>query len=187
MRTPTPGPRTSPTRWLVVGLVVLSLAVPRARASSEYEIKAAFLYNFAKFVEWPAEAFASESTPFRIGLLGDGPLPEVLPGLVSREQVRNRPIEIRRLHSKQDLAGCHLLFVSRSETKRLNEFLPAAAKAGLLVVGEDPEFLTQGGMITFVLVDKTVRFDINKAALAQAGLKVSSKLLAIARHVQDQP
>lgn len=171
--------------WL--GLLVLGLCGSAGRAPSEYEIKAAFLYNFAKFVEWPAPSFKGDTAPFVLGIVGEDPFGNVLSAVVEHEQVKGRPVEIRRYHEGEDFTGCHLLFISRSEAARLRQLLPLAEKNCILTVGEDPEFLSQGGMINFAVVEKSVRFDINKKAMTQARLKISSKLLAVARAVLDDP
>lgn len=168
-----------------LGLLVLALCCSAGRTPSEYEVKAAFLYNFAKFVEWPAPSFKSETTPFVLGIVGEDPFGDALPAVVEHEQVRGRRVEIRRYREGEDFTGCHLLFISRSEAKRLRQLLLAAGKSGILTVGEDADFLSQGGMINFALVSKSIRFDINKKATTQAGLKISSKLLAVARSVLD--
>jgi hypothetical protein len=170
-----------------LGLLVLGLCCSAGRSPSEYEVKAAFLYNFAKFVEWPAPSFKSETAPFVLGIVGEDPFGNALPAVVEHEQVKGRPVEIRHYREGEDFTGCHLLFISRSEAKRLRQLLPAADKNSILTVGEDADFLSQGGMINFALVNKSVRFDINKKATTQAGLKISSKLLAVARSVVDEP
>ena len=172
-------------RRIGLGLLVVGLCGSAGRAPSEYEVKAAFLYNFAKFVEWPAASFKGDTTPFVLGIVGEDPFGSTLSALVEREQVKGRPVEIRRYHEGEDFAGCHLLFISRSEAARLSQLLPLAEKHSVLTVSEHPDFLSQGGMINFALVKQSVRFDINKKATTQAGLKISSKLLAVARAVLD--
>lgn len=173
--------------WLCLGAWVTTPA-PGAvgnelPAATEHEVKAAFLYNFAKFVDWPPRAFAEAGSPLVIGLVGEDPLGEVLPALVRSEQVKGRPLEVRRLAPDGELAGCHLLYLSRSEAARTQEILERVRQQPVLTVSDQEDFLAQGGMINFVLFRGTVRFEINAAAAQAARLKLSSKLLAVARAV----
>ena len=169
---------------LLLATVTIWLGMAQAWAASEYEVKAAFLYNFAKFVEWPDAFFAGESKPLVVGILGEDPFGNALPSVVEHETVKGHSVEVRHYHGLDEVVGCHVLFISRSETNRLKEVLRALDGRPMLTVGEADDFLSHGGMIRFVLVDKSVRFDINTQAVTQAGLKISSKLLAVARSIR---
>jgi len=174
-------------RWraAIHGLLLgLSLGVTVARAAPEYEVKAAFLYNFAKFIEWPAQTFTNPSVPFVLGIVGEDPFGDQLAGIAQREKIKGRPLEIRHYRPGDDLTGCQVLFVARAETARAQELLRVAQEKSILSVGEEGDFLDAGGMIAFAIVEKNVRFDIDTRAMGKAELKCSSKLLAIARQVR---
>lgn len=156
-----------------------------AEQPTEYEVKAAFLFNFSKFIEWPSAAFENNQSPVIIGLVGENSMEEILTTLVKGEKVKNRAISIRRFSANDDLTPCHLLFVSRSEGNRTKAILDRLKKRCILTIGEMDDFLKLGGMISFVIVQENVRFDINQKALEQAGLKASSRLLAVARSVNN--
>jgi hypothetical protein len=162
---------------------LLSVGDGRAQESqpTEYQIKAAFLFNFAKFVEWPPAAFAEATSPMIIGILGDNPFGEDLEKTVSNKTVNNRPITIKKeFRSLADATNCHMLFISTSEKQRLPEIFKALRGASVLTVGETDRFTETGGMINFVLEGNKTRFQINEATAKSAGLKISSKLLSLA-------
>ncbi len=152
----------------------------------EYAVKAAFLFNFTKFVEWPPAAYADERSPLKICVLGDDPFGKALQG-VKGEEVGGRRLDLAHLDNDNHLEACHVLFVSRSERDRLPRILADLHGAPVLTVGDTPGFTDQGGMINFVLEGSKVRFDINQDAAERAGLKISSRLLALAKHVKGRP
>ncbi len=174
---------------MLLGLAVLPLlsgAAPMAepsRYSREYQIKAAFLFNFARFVEWPAAAFGSSDSPLSLCVLGEDPFGSALDETVRGEKVRDRRLEVRRTSEVVDLDACQLVFVSASERSRLAEILSALGSRSVLTVGEVEEFAARGGVINFVLVDNRVRFEINPGAAKRSGLKISSELLRLGRIV----
>ena len=147
---------------------------------TEYQVKAAFLFNFAKFVEWPPRAFASETAPLVIGILGDNPFHEDLAQTIRNKSIDSHPLELREVRSPTEFTNCHILFISTSEKERLPEILKALKGSSVLTVGETERFLETGGMVNFVLQGTKVRFQINNAAAAGAGLKISSKLMSLA-------
>jgi hypothetical protein len=149
----------------------------------EYPVKAAFLYHFLEFVEWPA---ASPLPPSRvtIGVLGRDPFGEVLDKAILKKVVAGRTLTVRRFTSIAALERCEILFISSSEMPRLAEILGRLKGAAVLTVGEADSFAQRGGMIGFVLEDDRVRLEINRAAAERAGLQISSKLLAVARLVK---
>ena len=150
----------------------------------EYEVKAAFLFNFAQFIEWPAKAFAGANAPFVVGVLGDDPFGHVLDQTVQGETVNGRRLTLKRSNRLEDLTGCHILFVSRSEKARWPHLFSTLGSPGVLTVGESDQFLRQGGVINFVTTrDNKVRFEINLAAAEQQGLKINAKLLKVAQTV----
>jgi hypothetical protein len=155
---------------------------PALGAPKEYEVKAVYLYNFAKFVEWPAFAFEKPQTPYSICVLGTDPFGELL-DIAAAESVQGRRMTVRRLGDVKNVAGCHILFVAPSERRRLGAILESLGKFPTLTVGEDEDFTRVGGCMRFFLVDDKVRFEINVQATERAQLKVSAKLLSLARVV----
>ncbi|HWX18719.1 MAG TPA: YfiR family protein [Candidatus Binatia bacterium] len=147
---------------------------------TEYQIKAAFLFNFAKFVEWPKTAFAGVTAPIVIGILGENPFHDDLARVTRNKTIDDHPLVIKELRSPGEAANCHILFISTSEKKRLPEILGSLRGASVLTVGEMDRFTEAGGMINFVLEGSKIRFQINKDAATSAGLKISSKLLSLA-------
>jgi len=157
----------------------------QAQDAGEYSVKAAFLYNFAKFVEWPPEALGGGS-PVVLGVLGDDPFGASIDQTVAGKTANGRQILIRRLRWGQDLKQCQILFISSSERKRLKQILDALRGSSVLTVGDMEQFSQQGGMIQFVIDQSRVRFEVNVGAAEQARLRLSSKLLALARSVRGK-
>lgn len=151
---------------------------------SEYEIKAAFLYNFAKFVEWPAKYFSNASKAFRL-CIADANLIDDAFATIRGAAVKGRELEIKEYRGIEDLESCHILFVTRSRDKDLAGIIAAATHNNVLTVGETKGFTQQGGIINFILVEKKVRFEINIDAAKRSGLKISSKLLSLAKIVKE--
>jgi len=157
----------------------------QAKVASEYEIKAAFLYNFAKFVEWPPSAFADPKQPLAICVFGHDPFGRALEEALLGKSVGERRVLLGRAQQVSDLAGCQIIFVSASESSRLRELLARLHNQPALIVGESEGFASGGGTIQFVLDQNRVRFAINPDAAERTGLKISSKLLALATIVHD--
>jgi hypothetical protein len=146
---------------------------------TEYQIKAAFIFNFAKFVEWPAAAFPKASSPMVVGVLGENPFRDALEKTIKNKTVDEHPVIIMQFRSAMDATNCHLLFISSSEKARLPQILKQLNGRSLLTVGEMPGFTEAGGMINFVLEGSKIRFQINNDAANNAGLKISAKLLGL--------
>jgi uncharacterized protein DUF4154 len=155
---------------------------PARGAPKEYEVKAAYLYNFAKFVEWPAVAFDKPQTPYSICVLGSDPFGQFL-DIAAAESVQGRRMTVRRVGDVKSVAGCHILYVSASERRKLPDILEALGKFPTLTVGENDDFTRGGGCMRFFLLGDKVRFEINVQATERAHLKVSAKLLSLARVV----
>lgn len=153
---------------------------------SEYEIKAAYLYNFGRFVEWPHNVLSSEAAQFTICVLGHDPFGRALDATISGEKIDGKNVVARRITKVGEAKTCRVLFVSASEDKQLSEILSSLDKLSVLTVSDIPEFVQQGGMVQFVLADKRVRFEINLAAAQQAGLNLSSELLKVATDVRGK-
>ena len=166
-----------------LALLLLLLLGPKSFAAQpalEYDIKAAMVFNFAQFTEWPLEAFATTNAPFVIGILGADPFGRTLDDLVRNEHVHGHPMQVRRLRSLQESTHCHILFVSRSEERNWSRIRGYLDHAPVLTVSDMPDFASRGGMICLLMDQQKVRFRINTEAAGQADLKLSSKLLRLA-------
>lgn len=169
--------------WLLaLGATGLLLA-GTAAAVSEYKVKAAFLLNFGKFVEWPPESFADDRG-LQICVLGADPFGDDLEGTLAGRSVGRREVQPRRVGSLAAARSCEIVFVSRSERSRMDEIFAALRGAPVLLVGEVERFARRGGMINFIEVDQKIRFEINEEAAKQAGLRISSQLLKLATIVE---
>ena len=149
-------------------------------AEREYQIKAAYLYHFAQFVTWPAPK--NQQQTIQLCVVGDDPLGPLLDSL-DEKTVEGKSLDIRRLSSIDDARSCHVLFVSSSESQRLPEIFKALQGASVFTVGETEDFTRQGGMARFYNMKNRVRFEINLEATERTGIKVSSKMLRLARRV----
>jgi len=165
--------------WTCAGRMADAQTMPL----SEYEIKAGFLFNFTKFVEWPPDAFADPSSPIVMGIVGDNPVAELLADAASGKTVNGRAVLVRRFKEGQDLRSCHILFVGVSEEKHVPQILEKVKGSRVLTVGETNGFTQSGGMINFSVEGSRVRLDINLDAAARARLKISAKVIAVARVV----
>ncbi len=180
----------------LVGVALISLLVcfggcapavhSQSTAATEYDLKLAFLLNFAKFVEWPPDAFPNEKAPITLCVFGTDPFGRALDEIVHGKAASNREFAIRRTAKPEDLRGCQIIFISDAERGRLAEIFESLKHSSVLVVGESDGFAEHGGCIQFYLEDKKVRFSINVDAVQRARLTVSSKLLALARIVHDE-
>jgi hypothetical protein len=158
---------------------------PQSAPSVEYQVKAAFLFNFAKFVEWPPDAFPSEQTPITLCVFRYDPFGSVLDEVIRGKTINNRELTARRTTELPELKGCHLIFVSAREDKVLSEIEKNVKGGSVLVVGESGDFAERGGAVQFFLEENKLRFAINVDAVQRARLQVSSKLLALARVVHE--
>jgi YfiR/HmsC-like len=154
---------------------------------SESQIKAAFVYNFTRFVEWPDDAFASQSEPLVIGVLGESSVTADLEAIVAGRKVNGRSIVVRSLADAAELAPADVLFVPQADDTRFVELLPAIQGSAVLTVGESPAFAAAAGAIVFVQQDGKLRFEINIAAAERARLKVSAELQKLALSVRREP
>ena len=155
----------------------------RPASSPEYEVKSAFLLNFAKFVEWPPAAAASAAREVKICVLGEDPFGEALDRTVSGKEIGNRPVAAVRVATASEAAGCAVLFVSASEAGHLDAVLAGLRGVPVLTVGDTRGFAGAGGIIGLFLENDRVRFEINVGAAHDAHLKISSQLLGLARIV----
>jgi hypothetical protein len=163
-------------------LFALGLALScSAAAQQEHEVKAAFLYKFLSFVEWPAQSFARADAPLVVGVLGADEVHFSLQEIVPGRSAQGRPLEVRKLKEGERPAGVHLLFVGRAAGAALPRL---AGQPGLLLVSEVDGALEQGAMINFLRVEGRVRFEVAPEAAERRGLRISSRMLAVAQHVK---
>jgi len=155
-----------------------------AQSSGEYEVKAAFLYKFASFVEWPE---AARHGALGICVVGQDPFGSALERVVEGKTIGGREFTVRRLKTWQAGTGCHILFVAASEKQRLGPLLGQLKHETILTVGDVPGFCESGGAINLSVVASRVRLEINLDAATRAGLQVSSKLLSLAQVVRSAP
>jgi hypothetical protein len=167
-----------------VAALLLSAGVVRADSQREYQVKAAFLYNFAKFVEWPSRAFVDSTGPLRFCIVGQDPFGETLDATVRGRTVGGRGIVVERVSVGEAVRHCHLVFVDAVGERELAHILHNFSRVAVLTVGESPAFLEAGGMLRLFVDGNKVRFDVNVGAAETAGLKVSSQLLKLARSVK---
>jgi len=162
---------------LLAATIGLGAAETKTKLTREYDLKAAFLFNFAQFVDWPAEAFPQTNTPFVIGVLGQDPFGKSLEQIVANESIRNRKIVIRRYRDVREIDLCHILYISESETARLDRIFEFLSGKSILTVGETDRFTKRNGMISFLVVQNKLRMRIHLEAAKAAKLTISSKLL----------
>jgi len=164
---------------LCVVALIPARAFGQTPSLTEDDVKAAFLYNFAKYVDWPNTA---GSDAFRVCVVADAGLEKRVDNLVAGETIDGKAVR-RETPAPEGARGCHILFIGDIESERIDHFIAAVQGAPVLTVGESPDFLNRGGMIAFVHEGDRVRFDINNAAAQQVGVTVSSRLLRLARRV----
>ena len=150
----------------------------------EHRVKAAYLYKFAGYVEWPTKSFARSEAQVTIGVMGNDPLAAELVQAVTGRTVSGRMVVVKRLRPGESLAGIQVLFVGKAENARLSQVAQSAQPRSILIVTESEGALAQGSMINFVVAERRVRFEIALDAAEKSGLKLSSRLLAVAQQVR---
>lgn len=161
----------------------LRAATASLPAATEYEIKAAFLLHFSRFVEWPASAFAARDAALFICVLGDDPFGPVLEEMVRNERVDTHPIAVERYRLGGNVDRCHILFVSRSAEPLQRQILDQVRGKSILTVSDEEEFTRRGGVIGFVTVNGKVKLQVNRSSAQRADLRISSRLLRLADEV----
>ena len=177
-----------------VGLLAMLLLGPglatpsnaQSAAELEYRVKAAFVCKFASYVEWPAQAFAAPDSPIVIGVVASDVVVDELTRTAAGLTADGRPLLVRRLQPGDSLAGAHLVYVARTEESRLAEAIAALKSQPVLVVTESSRGLALGGMINFVVVDDKVRFDIAPQVAEASRLRISARLLGVARSLSGK-
>jgi hypothetical protein len=178
----TPG---SGTAALIVMCALLNVPYLPGQTTkrTDHQVKAAYLYEFGKFVQWPARAGESKQDPFNICILGENPFGTALDSL-SGQTINGQGVVIRQISKTQDSEECRVLFVAASEEKHVSIILAALQKLPILTVSDMPHFLNRGGMIQFLMHDSKLRFEVNRTATERVGLTLSSELLKVAVNVK---
>ena len=172
----------------MAGMALLSAPATAERvAEGPHEVKANMLYNIAKFIRWPEHSFDQTHGQLVISILGEDPLAEALAAMLSTRSVNGHPVFVRVVRRVQDAAGSQILYIASSESGRMNEVLRAVEGSGALTVADSTGFVAVGGMVDFSSENERVRFEINQARAERAGLRISAKVLALARVVEDTP
>ena len=168
-------------------LFCLGLSASRSQSvSHEYPLKAVFLFNFAQFTDWPTNAFDKPDSPLVIGVLGDDPFGALLDDAVQDEIVNGRKFVVERYRRVEDIKTCHILFISQSETRRLDKIVTALNGKPVLTVSEIDNSAYNGVCVQFITENNKIRLRINTDSLKAANLKMSSKLLRVAEIVSAQ-
>jgi hypothetical protein len=170
--------------WALAGVSILH---SQQSKPAEYEVKAAYLYNFGRFVEWPAKVASDKGKSFSICVLGQDPFGRILDKALSGETIDGKHVVAKRITKPLEAVDCRILFISSSEEKQLNDTLVILQKSDVLTVSDIPEFSRHGGMIQFIREGNRVRFEINLTAAENAGLTLRSELLKVAVTVRKNP
>jgi len=170
---------------MLAGMKLISAG--EAPAASEYQVKAAFIVNFPKYADWPADAFATTNSPIVIAVAGETKVADELQKAIGDRTINGRKIVLRRLASGEETGFCHILFVSAADRQRSPNRLARLKDAAVLTVGEGDDFLKGGGVINLARRDKKIAMEVNLAAAGNAQIKISSKLLSLADVVTGKP
>ena len=173
---------------LVVCAVALACLTTRGYAqgaSNEADVKAAFVYNFLKFVDWPPHALALSDQPLSIAIVGEGPVADAVESLLEGKKVGTHSLVVVRIKAGEPLADVHAVFVTGAHADKAHRTLATKGSAALLTIGDDDQFAARGGIIGLYVEDRRVRFEVNTGAADATGLRVSSRLLALARLVRS--
>jgi hypothetical protein len=172
-------------RWMRLGIAVLLLLVGSTRvlpqAVSEYQVKAAYVYNFAKFVDWPAESFPNSTAPLRLCALNDRAFQTQLEQIVTGKNIAGHPVMAVSVQTGEESRDCQILYINSSQQSR--HIFDQLQGTSVLTVGETKGFLEEGGIIDFVFQGDQVHFQVNHGAATRAGLHMSSRLLSVAKAV----
>jgi hypothetical protein len=169
---------------LLMGMMFLGVVASASQDPSD-QVKATYLYNFARFVEWPGRAFSQADDPFTICLTSE-PVSAVLERTVRGENRQGRPFAVRRLPDVDDIQGCHILYVSDADDSKIDRVMQAAGSAPILTVGDSPNFIRKGGIIRFVEAGRRIRLQINPDSAQRASLSISSRLLRLSDIIRPQ-
>lgn len=178
------GLRIVPFAFCLLQLLAFKTVTGQEGPVDEYKLKAALLYNLTYFVEWPGSA-SNRQAPIVLCILGQDPFASSIASTIPQKTNKDRPVLVRHVQSDKEFSGCHILYIGSSERKSAAHIFSSLSGSSTLTVGETAQFAAQGGMIQFSVEDQRVRFDINVNATSRAGLKISSKLLALSQIVKN--
>jgi len=181
-------PRLAPAvvmMLLFFGTVCIASA--QANSPNEYAVKAAFLFHFAQFVEWPEGAFQDANSPLVYCTIGEDPFQGALDESLKGKTIEARALQVRHLKDGRDAQGCHVVFIGKTDKRRVTDELTSLGNSPVLTVGETEQFLRDNGMIAFCMEENKIRFNINLEAAKKANLKISSTLLTLASTVIRTP
>lgn len=165
---------------LLFFLFSMSAVSAQSGALPENKLKAVFLYNFTRFIDWPAEAFYSSNAPFVIGIIGNDPFGNYIEEAVAGENISGHPIIVKRFQNVKDVA-CHILYINSNDPETTREILSTLSNRSILTVSDQKNFVKWGGMVRFFSEENKIRLQINNSAAKAAQLNISSKLLAVAQ------
>lgn len=171
---------------ILAGALCLASVPASTGAPTEYEVKAVFIYNFARYIQWPPSAVPDARRAFVVGLIGKDPFGPTLDHVMRGQSIADRAVVVRRFGSVEDIVNCDILFVASSERKNLRGILDALDRAPVLTVGDMDQFAERGGMINLTTEANRIRFEVNLEAVSRARLKAGSKLLRLAKIVDDR-
>lgn len=172
--------------WLALAVLAPLRVAAQQQSTLEYRVKAAYLLNFMRYVQWPADAFVSPDDPIRVCVVGDDPFGTALEATLAGRTAQQRLIALDRVDGPAQARDCHLVFISEEEWRRRPDLLAAVRAYGVLTVGEGSDFARSGGVLSFVPVGRTVRFAVNLDARDGAGLQISSRMLALAAELHGE-
>lgn len=174
-------------RTTIVGVLLLftaNVGISNAQSPTDVRVKAAFVFNFAKFIEWPGFSHGASTTPIKIAIVGEDPIKAELESVMRGKSIDAHPIEILKFQSLTEIQACHLLFISNSERANLPQILKLIRNTVVVTVSDMPDFLDQGGQIAFLSQENKIRFEVNIAETERVGVKLSSNLLKLALAVR---
>jgi hypothetical protein len=181
-------------RWTGLAAVAVAgfiLGFPAMNAQgpkpTEYQVKAVYLFNFGRFVEWPSNEATRKGQPFAVCVLGQDPFGPALDAVLAGEIIDRAPVVAKRIPKPEEAVHCRVLFISSSEDGQLRDVLAALDKTSVLTVSDMPQFAKRGGMVQFLLDGNKVRFEVNQAATQRVGLSLSSDLLKLAMAIRTAP
>lgn len=167
------------TLLMLLLLATLNPAIAQIRPANEKQVKAAFIYNFTHFIDWPATSFASESAPFVIGIVGNDPIAEYLSDLVKDEKCGYRNISVQKFATYNDIGNCNILYIPGNEASKLKSIIPELNRRGILTVVDDASYSKWGGIVCFFKQQNKLRLQINISQAKAAELTISSKLMSV--------
>lgn len=166
---------------LIVTLILCMGLHSHAQTAAEYQVKAVFLFNFTRFVDWPGPSFESPNSPFVIGILGNDPFGAYIDTTVNGEKVDGHTIIIKRYRNIKEIDNCHILFISTGDGEQIKAMLPDLKQRHILTVSDANNFASLGGIIGFFMENNKIRMQINMEAARASSLNISSKLLGVAK------